>query len=238
MTEIRNYDTVQLVAKAAAENAVEILTSAIESNGRAVWVMAGGSSPILAYKEIVKHFATELDWSKVTVIMGDERFVGLDDKDSNWGAIMKLFDANPAFAGMERIEPTPLESVELTARAYEAKIQSLGLERFDLVWLGVGEDGHTLSLFPGNAGFTEPTERWVIPVYDSPKPPSERISLSLKSLEYISELVIFATGAGKREILRMARLKGGLPISVAAEHAEMNGAEVRWLYDDAAWGEK
>lgn len=238
MTEIRNYDTVQLVAKAAAENAVEILAAAIESNGRAVWVMAGGSSPILAYKEIVKHFATELDWSKVTVIIGDERFVGLDDKDSNWGAIMKLFDANPAFAGMERIEPTPLESVELTARAYEAKIQSLGLERFDLVWLGVGEDGHTLSLFPGNAGFTEPTERWVIPVYDSPKPPSERISLSLKSLEYVSELVIFATGAGKRDVLRTARLKGGLPISVAAEHAEMHGAEVRWLYDGAAWGEK
>ena len=238
MTEIRNYDTVQLVAKAAAENAVEVLTSAIESNGRAVWVMAGGSSPILAYKEIVKHFATELDWSKVTVIMGDERFVGLDDKDSNWGAIMKLFDANQAFADMQRIEPTPLESVELTARAYEAKIQSLGLERFDLVWLGVGEDGHTLSLFPGNAGFTEPTERWVIPVYDSPKPPSERISLSLKSLEYVSELVIFATGAGKRDVLRTARLKGGLPISVAAEHAEMHGAEVRWLYDDGAWGEK
>lgn len=238
MTEIRNYDTVQLVAKAAAENAVEILAAAIESNGRAIWVMAGGSSPIFAYKEIIKHFATELDWSKVTVVMGDERFVPLDHKDSNWGTIMKLFDANQAFADVQRVEPTILETVALTAEAYEAKVKSLGIERFDLVWLGVGEDGHTLSLFPGNSGFTEATEHWVIPIYDSPKPPSERISLSQKALEYISELVIFATGAAKRDVLRTARLKGGVPISVAAEHAEMNGAEVRWLYDDAAWGEK
>jgi 6-phosphogluconolactonase len=238
MTEIRNYDTPTLVAKAAAENAVEILSSAIETNGQAFWVLAGGTSPMAAYRELVKEYADTLDWGKVTVLIGDERFVAYDHPDSNWGAIMKIFDGHEAFAPMIRIAPDILATVELTAESYESQIIGLGIERFDLVWLGVGEDGHTLSLFPGNDAFTTVTASWVVPVHDSPKPPSERISLSLTALQYVSELVIFATGANKKGILRTARLKGGVPISVAAEVAETSGGEVRWLYDDAAWGEK
>lgn len=235
MTEIRNYDTADLVAKAAAENAVEILKLAIESKGSASWVLAGGSSPLAAYKYVVKEYADALDWSLVTLIMGDERFVPLGHADSNWGAIIKIFDAHGLTARVQRIAPDILETVEATADAYESSIRYAGIENFDLVWLGVGEDGHTLSLFPGNDGFTFATDSWVIPVYDSPKAPSMRISLSLSALQHIVELVIFATGAAKRDILRTARLMGGLPISVAAETAESYGAEVRWLYDDAAW---
>lgn len=238
MTEIRNYDTAGLVAKAAAENAVEILNKAIEENGQATWVLAGGSSPLAAYKELVKNYSDAVEWSKVIVLIGDERFVPLDHKDSNWGAIMCLFDGNEAFQTMQRIEPSILGTVKEAAAAYEAKIATLQINRFDLVWIGVGEDGHTLSLFSDNAAFTDTPTSWVIPVYDAPKPPNERFTLSLKALENIVELVIFATGVAKRDVLRTARLKGGLPVAVAAEVAEMNGAEVRWLYDDAAWGEK
>jgi 6-phosphogluconolactonase len=191
-----------------------------------------------AYKELVKAYASEVDWSKVTVLIGDERYVPLNHPDSNWGSIMKIFDDHKEFDVMQRIAPSILPTVELTAADYQSKILPLALDRFDLVWLGVGEDGHTLSLFPDNPGFTEPTHQLVIPVSGSPKPPAQRISLSMKALESIVELVIFATGTAKRDILRQARLKGGLPIAVAAETAEMNGAEVRWLYDDAAWGEK
>ena len=235
MTEIRNYETVELVAKAAAENAVEILNLAIAERGAAVWVLAGGSSPLAAYKELVSLYANAVDWSKVTVVMGDERYVPFDHPDSNWGAIMALFDTDQAFDPMHRLAPTILESVERTAEAYDVQVSALHVERFDLVWLGVGEDGHTLSLFLDNSAFTEPTTHLIIPVHDSPKPPSERISLSLKALEQISELVIFATGAAKHDALRTARLQGGLPVAVAAQVAEAHGAEVRWLYDAAAW---
>ena len=238
MTEIRIYDTATLLAEAAAENAVEILNLAIAETGRAVWVLAGGSSPVAAYKILVKAYADAVDWSKVVVLIGDERFVAADHPDSNWGAIMSIFEKDEAFAGLQKIAPVILETPELAADTYEAAISTLGVTTFDLVWLGVGEDGHTLSLFPGNAAFTTPAGRWVVAVENSPKPPSQRISLSLKALENVVELVIFATGAGKKEILKQARLKGGLPISMAAEVAETNGAEVRWLYDDAAWGER
>lgn len=237
MTEIRNYDTPALVAAAAAESAVEILQEAITRNGEAYWVLAGGSSPIAAYKELVKHYADAVDWSKVTVLIGDERFVPLDHKDSNWGTILPLFDADEHFSAMVHIEPEIIETVELTAQSYESRIQSLGIEQFDLVWIGVGEDGHTLSLFPGNTAFTDEHSGWVVPVYNAPKAPSERFSLSLEAMRHISELVIFATGVAKKDILRQARLKGGLPVAVVAEVAETSGGEVRWLYDDAAWGE-
>lgn len=235
MTEIRNYPTSEAVAEAAAENAVEILNLAISERGAATWVLAGGSSPLAAYKALTALYADAVDWSKVTVLMGDERYVPLDDPLSNWGTIMELFDAHRAFDAMRRLGPTFLDSVERTAEAYDTQVTALGVERFDLVWLGVGEDGHTLSLFPENPGFTDTTVKWIIPIFDAPKPPAERISLSLKALEYVSELVIFATGASKHDVLRSARLQAIVPIAVAAQTAEANGAEVRWLYDADAW---
>jgi len=239
MSEIRNYDDVNEVAEAAAENAVEILSLAIESSGSAIWVLAGGSSPMLAYKKLAKNYADLIDWSLVTVVIGDERLVPLDHKDSNWGAIMRVFDDNPYLSKVARVIPDVTGSVEQVASEYNRMVRQLVADkRFDLVWLGVGEDGHTLSLFPGNAAFVEPNEDWVIPVHDSPKPPSERFTLSLKALEYVTELVIFAVGASKRDALREARLKGRLPIAVAANVVESYGGEVRWLYDDAAWGEE
>ncbi|MBX9721680.1 MAG: 6-phosphogluconolactonase [Candidatus Obscuribacterales bacterium] len=238
MSEIRNYDNPEQVAIAAAENAVEILQLAIERNGSASWVLAGGTSPMLAYKKIIDSYSDALDWKLVTVLIGDERLVPLNHKDSNWGTIIELFESNELTAGVQKIVPDTSLPVGDAARAYDDVIKQAGIERFDLLWIGVGEDGHTLSLFPGNSAFTDETESWVIPVLDSPKLPSERISLSLKALEHVHELVIFAVGAGKKEALQQARLKGVLPVAVVADTVENYGGEVRWLYDDAAWGEK
>ncbi len=238
MTEIRNYDSAADVARAAAENAIEILQRAIETNGSASWVLAGGTSPMAAYSIIIKEYADALDWSKVTVIIGDERMVPLDSKDSNWGTIIELFEKNLDTSKVQRMTPDTSIDVETAARWYEERIKTADIVSFDLVWIGVGEDGHTLSLFPGNTAFTTPTEDWIIPVHDSPKPPAERFTLSLKALEYVAELVIFAVGATKEKALKEARLKRALPIAVVADVVEANGGEVRWLYDDAAWGDE
>jgi len=237
MTEIRNYDSAEDVAQAAAENAVEILQLAIESKGTASWVLAGGSSPLLAYKKLVKDYSDVIDWSKVLLFVGDERMVSLDNKDSNWGAIGKILDKSPELMKAKRIIPDTSVDVAIAANLYEQQIKSEKIAEFDLVWLGVGEDGHTLSLFPGNVAFSESTEEWVVPVRNSPKAPAERISLSLKALEYVDELVIFAVGASKQDALKLARLKRTLPVAVVADVVESNGGEVRWLYDEAAWND-
>lgn len=237
MSEIRTYATADKVAEAAAENAIEILRLAIEVRDSASWVLAGGTSPLVAYKKIAADYSDALDWGKVTILIGDERMVPLDHKDSNWGTILDIFDKSELLSQVKRVIPNTADTVEVSATMYDDAIRQAGIGRFDLVWLGVGEDGHTLSLFPGNAGFTEPTEQWVIPIKDSPKPPAERFSLSLKALEHVHELVIFAVGAAKKDSLKEARLKGKLPVAIAAETVEAHGGEVRWLYDDAAWGE-
>lgn len=237
MTEIRNYHTADEVAQAAAENAVELLQAAIEANGKATWVLAGGSSPMLAYKKLVKDYSDALDWSKVTIFIGDERMVPGESKDSNYGTILALFDKNPDISKVQRILPNTAFNTVSAAEDYAQKIAAQNITEFDLVWLGVGEDGHTLSLFPGNTAFVEPATSWVIPVFGSPKPPSDRISFSLAALEHVDELVIFATGASKQTALEEARLKRKLPIAVAADTVESSGGEVRWLYDDAAWND-
>lgn len=238
MSEIRTYPTADSVATAAAENAVEILQLAIETNGKASWVLAGGTSPLAAYTKLAADYSDALDWSKVTVLIGDERMVPLAHKDSNWGTISKIFDESAGLSQVARIIPDTLLAPQDAAADYAQAIGNAGITRFDLVWIGVGEDGHTLSLFPDNLGFTEESTHWVIPVFNSPKPPAERISLSLTAMQHVHELVIFAVGENKKDILRTARLKGGLPVAVVADTVENYGGEVRWLYDDAAWGEK
>lgn len=105
---------------------------------------------------------------------------------------------------------------------------------FDLVWLGMGEDGHTLSLFPGYSILTN-TESLVVPVRNSPKPPPDRISLTLSALSSSSNCLIMAAGSGKSDVI--ARVFGGdetLPIAQAAQTIEVAGGQVTWLLDTAA----
>lgn len=238
MSEIHRYDTAQTVADVAAKSAIDILGLAIQTNGSAMWILAGGTSPILAYKKLVKDYADAINWSLVTVVIGDERLVPLEHSDSNWGTIIELFDNSPALSQVVHVRPDVTGTVEEAASSYDRQVKQLVMKkRFDLAWVGVGEDGHTLSLFPDNNAFTNPTNDLVIPVHDSPKPPAERLTLSLKALEYVSVLVIFAVGASKKEILSEVRLGGKLPITIVVEAVESHDGEVLWLYDTAAWGE-
>lgn len=239
MPEIQTLTTPADVADAAVLDAIATLSIAIQERGRATWVLAGGSSPMAAYKQLTTKYSDMVDWSKVTVLIGDERSVPLDDPDSNWGQIgTVLLGAGPT-ASMIQLRPEAELPAEEAARRYETALQNLptdaaGTPLFDLVWLGVGEDGHTLSLFPGHPDFT-PTEQLVIPVYNSPKPPATRITLTLRALEATSRAIIFAVGAGKKAALAQAMMEGKLPIARVASHIEQYGGYVTWLFDEATY---
>ncbi|MEB0287499.1 6-phosphogluconolactonase [Cryobacterium sp. 10S3] len=226
------------VARAAALDAVTVLDRAIREYGSATWVVAGGTSPTLAYRTLVNELADSLDWSKVTAVIGDERVVPIDDPDSNWGLISgELFRAGPTSL-IKQVSPAFGRDEATQAFEYEEALRALpsnanGLPRLDLLWLGVGEDGHTLSLFPGHPDNVA-TDALVIAVHNSPKPPPTRISLTLRALDGAIVARVFATGAGKKDALAEARQWGTLPIAVATARIEAAGGEVTWLYDSAA----
>lgn len=239
MASIEKYDTSADVAAEAARSAVTVLKEAIDTFGEARWVLAGGSSPMSAYKIIVSEYADALDWSKVTAVIGDERAVAVDSPDSNWGQVTPLLFGTPQTGAVRGLRPVTEQGAEAAAIQYNDAIEALvgageAAPRFDLVWLGVGEDGHTLSLFPGHPEFNEGDEALVVPIHNSPKPPSNRITLTTKSLTNSRNAVIFATGAGKRDALALALAEGALPIARVSAVLEAAGADVRWLFDEAA----
>jgi 6-phosphogluconolactonase len=239
VASIEKYDTSADVAAEAARSAIAVLKQAIDTFGEARWVLAGGSSPMAAYKVIVAEYPDALDWSKVVAVIGDERAVGVESPDSNWGQVTPLLFGTPQTASVRGLRPVTEEGAEIAASRYNEELGSLVADgdtapRFDLAWLGVGEDGHTLSLFPGHPEFKENDEDLVVPIHNSPKPPSDRITLTVKALTNTVNAVIFATGAGKKDALARALSEKTLPIARVSSVLESGGAGVRWLFDAAA----
>ncbi|WP_295774338.1 6-phosphogluconolactonase [uncultured Microbacterium sp.] len=230
------YATAADVAAKALDVTLEQLDAAITERGEAAWALAGGSSPLGAYRLLADR-DTGIDWSAVTGVIGDERHVPLDDPNSNWGQISAvLLGAGPTGV-MRQVRPNPAGSVEQFAADYAEQLGALvpasGIApRLDVVWLGVGEDGHTLSLFPGHPDAVE-TGELVRAVHDSPKPPPERFTLALTALTDVGTAIIFATGAAKREALARAAADD-LPIARVAAHIASHGGSVIWLFDEAA----
>jgi 6-phosphogluconolactonase len=227
------------VAEAAASMLAEDLAAAIDSRGHAVWVAAGGRTPAIVYEILAEHYATSVRWAEVTVAMGDERCVPLDDPDSNWGQLAKLLlDRLPVDASKLLVPRTELGARD-AANDYQSRLASLdrlpsGLPLLDHVWVGLGEDGHTLSLFPGHRAELQSREL-VVAVHDSPKPPPERISLTLEALKGAVHFVVLAAGAGKREIVKRALAEdASLPVVAAMRAVEGAGGAVTWLLDEAA----
>ncbi len=232
MNTFEVFDSKQTLAEHAAAHAIKTLQKAIDTYGQATWVFAGGSTPELAYSVITERYLDVIDWSKVTIIIGDERIAPFDSNDSNWKHAEEILLCHISQAKLHR--PLSNLTAEEAADDYEQVINSLSktsqnIPRFDLVWLGMGEDGHTLSLFPGHPNFT-PTEHFIIPVHDSPKPPSARITLTLHALRGAQSTIILAAGGGKAEALNAAQISDSdLPIAQAARITNAN-----WLIDQDA----
>lgn len=233
------YGNSDEVAKRAATDTISTLLNAIRKKGSATWVLAGGSSPMAAYKIIAIEYAHALDWSKVTILIGDERCVPLNHPDSNWGQISKILFANDSIAKANTLVPHADLGAEEGAKRYSNLVcQNIADEHeniaLDLLWLGMGEDGHTLSLFPDHPALHDNSDIF-IPVHDSPKPPPDRISLSLKTAVLARHITIFATGVSKQYPLsKLEHEPKSLPIGLLAFQAEQNGAYISWLSDKNA----
>ena len=189
--------------------AARILASAdlaIRARGRFVVVLAGGNTPRGVY-ELLR--TSTADWAAWHVYYGDERCSPADDaaRNSRMASIAWL---DHVAIPPEQVHPMPAElgPVEAAAR-YAALLGPLG--DFDLVLLGIGEDGHTASLFPGQDPGRGASAADALPVFDSPKPPPERVSLSAHRLSRAAEVIFLVSGDDKRDAVTRWRAGEAIP---------------------------
>jgi 6-phosphogluconolactonase len=199
------FATATDVADKVCEQILLSANRAIEERGTFKIVLAGGSTPEKIYQQLV---GAKTDWSKWSVYYGDERCLPADDKDRNsMMAASALLTKVDIPAENVFTMPTELGAVEAAEKYREA---IAGVDQFDLVLLGMGEDGHTASLFPGHQNNQEET---VHEIYHSPKPPSDRISLSAKTLANTRQLFFIVTGESKCDPVKQWKEGVGLPVS-------------------------
>jgi 6-phosphogluconolactonase len=175
---------------------------ALASRGRFTLVVTGGGDAQVFLPPLAP---ARVDWGRTDVFWGDERAVAPDHADSNYGQVkaswLDRVAIPPARIHRMRGEQADLEAA---ARAYEATlVGTLGAApAFDLVWLGVGPDGHVCSLFPGHPLLDE--TRLVAAIHDSPKPPPRRITLTLPALVTARLVIVTAAGAAKAAVIAAA----------------------------------
>jgi 6-phosphogluconolactonase len=201
-------DTQSLQA-AALRRILDAATRAIESRGRFHIVLSGGQTPRGVYRMLRSQ---TIDWSDWHIYFGDERGAPREDTERNSHmAAEEWLDHVPIPAAQVHMIPTEL-GVRRAAAAYAAELRSM--VDFDLVLLGLGEDAHTASLFPGHDWGVTPDAPDVLAVFDAPKPPPERVSLSAARLSRALEVMFLIEGESKADAV--ARWRAGEQVPAAA----------------------
>lgn len=200
---IQSYPTPEALADAVARHVVACAADAISSSGRFILALAGGSTPRAAYSRLATgDLRLELDWQRTHVVWGDERCVPPDDPESNYRMAKETLLDRVPIPGNQIHRIRGEDDPEQAAVDYERALRSLlrgHPERsegsLDLVLLGLGEDGHTASLFPGQPAVHE-TERWVLAV-PSPAGDMWRVTLTPAVLNLASNVTFIVSGAAK-----------------------------------------
>jgi 6-phosphogluconolactonase len=207
MTRITTNAYPEATAERAAVEIARALQSAREQRGVAHLALSGGSTPARTYELLAG--ALE-DWDGVEIWFADERCVGPEDAESNYRLAAETL-LRPAAIDPVRVhrmegELGPDEGARRYAEALQERIplDTNALPVLDLVALGIGPDGHVASLFPGAPTLDAGEEALCLGVHESPKPPPERITLSLAVLRAARRCLLLATGAGKADAIAAA----------------------------------
>jgi 6-phosphogluconolactonase len=200
MTSVFVADTPDAAAEAAADRLTAAIGKAREARGAAHVALAGGTTPRRTYELLASRID---DWTGVEVWFGDERAVGPDDPESNFRMASETLLAGGHGPEVHRIEGErgPAEAAAGYAAELERRLpREDGLPVLDLALQGLGPDGHTASLFPGNAAVEANGTCVAVPA--APKPPPDRITLTVPVLRAARSIVFLATGAEKADAVR------------------------------------
>ena len=205
MTQWMEFDRADDVALAVADTIAESSIQAIRQRGTFKIVLAGGTTPLTSYQLLA---GRALDFEHWQVFYGDERCLPEHDPQRNHRLVAGTGLSERV--GRHFIIPAQL-GPEKGAESYAHTVNTA--VPFDLVLLGMGEDGHTASLFPALDWERKRTSARVIPVHGAPKPPPQRISLSLSCLQDCRQMMVIVTGQGKRSAVQQWRQGVLLPVA-------------------------
>ena len=214
-TRWHSFNSQDAINQAAVKRILQAADEAIIKNGSFLVVLAGGSTPKSVYQLLSQEKA---DWANWHVYHNDDRCLPVDHAERNSKMARDIW-LNLVAIPQNQIHdiPTELGNVE-GAKAYAKTLN--GVRAFDLVILGLGEDGHTASLFPNQVVDNSAD---AVPVFDAPKPPAERVTMSQNRLNNTQEVLFLVTGAGKQEAVDNWRKGVKIPATLIAPK---NGVDV------------
>ena len=237
MTKLHVFSTPAALADHAAERFAQLAYAAVSERGRFSVALSGGSTPRALHAHLAAAPLREaVAWDRVHVFWGDERCVPPDHPDSNYRMAREtLLDHVPIPATQVHRMPGELPPAEAAA-AYEADLRRFfgGADwpGFDLVLLGLGDDGHTASLFPGTPALAE-TQRWVV-ANRVEKLATWRITLTAPAINQAGQVMFLVAGAGKAERLREVLRGPHRPDALPAQLVQPVSGQADWFVDLAA----
>jgi len=225
-----DYDDAAELADAVAGDVGFIIESALDARGQALIALPGGKTPGPIFEKLAK---AKIDWKRVTIIPTDDRLVAMTDPLSNAALIAKAF--LPKGARVLPITTDKAADHRMAGKAADARLQELHWPP-DLVWLGVGADGHTASIFPGpdlDEALNGPKVRRAVGVLPDPLPaeaPVARVTLTKAAILSARTLMLVLTGAEKRKLLERAIKDGAsstIPVGRVLADAEQ-AIDIHW----------
>lgn len=245
MPTVQVYPSAADLNEAAADFIVTSALEAIERSGRFTFALSGGSTPEKVYALLAERSrASKIDWTKVFVFVGDERYVPYEDERSNYGMGQRqLLNHVPIPA--ENLHPiptdlaTPAEAAEAYAKTladfFELPVNGKELPSLDLNLLGLGDDGHTASLFPGMPT-VHVTDKWTVstPAGTLP-PPVDRVSLTFPVLNAAKIILMLVAGEKKATVVSEVLEMGPSPdVHPAVNVRPAKGNQLMWMIDRGA----
>lgn len=237
---LRVYGDAGQLARAAAELFVKTAADSIEARGRFWVALSGGTTPRRLYKLLATSaFSSRVDWTHIKIFWGDERYIPADDPDSNYRMTAEaLLQHVPIpFMNVYRV-PTEIDPPEAAAATYEHEIRHCfrvfdSVPQFDLIYLGLGTNGHTASLFPRSPALKE-TSRLVLADFVA-EVSNWRITMSPSLLNRGRTVAFLITGQEKADVLREVLLGPRDPTRLPAQFIAPEGT-LLWMVDEAAAG--
>jgi len=235
---IRICADLEALSHAAAELFADEARKAVQARGRFLVALAGGSTPRRTYELLAREpFRALVPWQKTHVFWGDERCVPADDPRNN-ALVARRMLLGQVPVPCEQVHPMICDSSPREAVVeYEALLRGFfaaGCPRFDLVLLGLGENGHTASLFPGTSVLEE-RQRWVADVYLAEEG-EHRLTLTAVAINQAALVVFLVSGHGKAPILRKVLQESQDPRSIPARLIKPVDGGLLWLVDQGAAG--